>query len=94
MGKGRAFSTEFKAKVALEAIRGQKTGVELASEYKVHPTQIAQWKKHALEQLKASFSSKPGRKKVVEDKTIEGMYAKIGRLEMENDFLKKTVYRV
>ena len=89
MGKGRAFSTDFKAKVALEAIRGQKTGAELASEYKVHPTQIAQWKKHALEQLKESFSSKPGRKKA-----IEGLYAKIGRLEMENDFLKKTVYRV
>ncbi len=94
MGKGRAFSTDFKAKVALEAIRGQKTGAELASEYKVHPTQIAQWKKHALEQLKESFSSKPGRKKAIEDESAEGLYAKIGRLEMENDFLKKTVYRV
>jgi len=94
MGKGRAFSAEFKAKVALEAIRGHKTGAELASEYKLHTTQIAQWKKQALAQLSDSFSSKAGRKKVVEDETIEGLYAKIGRLEMENDFLKKVGCRV
>ena len=95
MGKGRAFSAEFKAKVALEAIRGHRTISELCSEFKVHATQIAQWKKHALAELGASFSGqKPGRKKGVEDGTVEGLYAKIGRLEMENDFLKKTVYRV
>ena len=93
MGKGRAFSAEFKGKVALEALRGNKTAAELASEFKVHVSQIAQWKKQALEQLPSSFSNKPGRKKVEEDGTIEGLYAKIGRLEMENDFLKKTVYR-
>lgn len=93
MGKGRTFSAEFKAKVALEAIRGEKTSAELASEYKVHPTQIASWKKQGVEQLKASFLSKSERKSGLEDESAEGLYAKIGRLEMENDFLKKTVYR-
>lgn len=93
MGNGRAFSAEFKAKVALEALRGYKTTVELASEFKVHPSQIMQWKKAAMEHLKESFSNKPGRKKVEEDQSVEGLYAKIGRLEIENDFLKKTVYR-
>ena len=82
MGKGREFKAEFKTKVALEAIRGQRT---------IAP----QWKKQVLAELGASFSAqKPGRKKVIEDNTIEGLYAKIGRLEMENNFLKKTVYRV
>ena len=95
MSKGRTFSAEFKAKVALEAIRGERTISELCSEFKVHSTQISQWKKHALTELGASFSAqKPGRKKVAEDDTLEGLYAKIGRLEMGNDFLKKTVYRV
>lgn len=70
MGKGRAFSLDFKAKVALDAIRGEKTAAELASEYKLYPTQIAQWKKQALEQLPTAFSNKAGRKKVVEDETI------------------------
>jgi transposase-like protein len=94
MGKGRTFSAQFKSKVALEAIRGQKTGQELSSEFKVHGSQIAQWKKQALEELKTAFTKKPGRKKEVEDESVEGLYAKIGRLEIENDFLKKTVYRV
>ena len=48
MGKGRHFSTEFKAKVALEAIRGNRTIAELASHFKVHPSQVNQWKKQAL----------------------------------------------
>lgn len=91
MGKGRAFSAEFKAKVALEAIRGEETLAVLASRYKVQAPQISAWKKQALVQMTAAFSGKPGRKKLEDDKSVEGLYAKIGRLEIENDFLKKVL---
>jgi transposase-like protein len=91
MGKGRAFTAEFKSKVALAAIRGEETIAELASKFKVHPTQISAWKKQAMGQLIEGFSSKPGRKRQDDDSTVEGLYAKIGRLEIENDFLKKVL---
>ncbi len=91
MGKGRAFSAEFKAKIALAAIRGDATAAELASKYQVHPTQISLWKKQAMSQLVEGFSGKPGRRRQDDDSTVEGLYAKIGRLEIENDFLKKVL---
>ena len=92
MGKGRAFKAEFKSKVALAAIRGEETIAEIASRFKVHPTQISAWKKQAMGQVMDGFSSvKPGRKRQDDDSTLEGLYAKIGRLEIENDFLKKVL---
>lgn len=91
MGRGRAFSAEFKSKVAIEAIKGEVTIAELASKYKVHATQIITWKKQAMGQLIEGFSGKAGRKKQDDDSTVEGLYAKIGRLEIENDFLKKVL---
>ena len=63
MGKGRTFSSEFKSKVALEAIRSDKTIAELASQFKVHPTQVSQWKKSALSNIPNAFNGKAGRKK-------------------------------
>jgi transposase-like protein len=93
MGKGRTFSSEFKSKVALEAIRSDKTIAELASQFKVHPTQVSQWKKLALSHIPDAFNGKLGRKKGIEDESADGLYAKIGRLEIENDFLKKAVYQ-
>jgi transposase len=93
MGKGRTFSSEFKSKVALEAIRSDKTIAELASQFKVHPTQVSQWKKSALSNIPNAFNGKAGRNKASEDESVEGLYAKIGRLEIENDFLKKAVYQ-
>ncbi len=92
MGAGRTFRPEFKAKVALEAIRGEETLAMLASKYKLQSTQISAWKKQALSQLTEAFSGKKaGRKKLDDDSTVEGLYAKIGRLEIENDFLKKVL---
>lgn len=92
MSKGRVFGAEFKSKVALEAIRGELTIAEIASKYKVHPTQVSGWKKQAMGQVTDAFSGKKaGRKKLDDDSTVEGLYAKIGRLEIENDFLKKVL---
>lgn len=93
MGRGRTFNAEFKAKVAVEAIKGDKTVAELASEFKIHPSQIATWKKQALAGLTDIFSGKGQKQAQESDSKSEELYAKIGKLEIENDFLKKVYYR-
>lgn len=86
-------SAETKAKVALEAIKGQKTVNEIASEYGVHPTQIAQWKKQALEELPEIFSHRR-EKGVQEEEALKAtLYQEIGQLKVELDWLKKKVER-
>ena len=82
-------SASFKAKVALEAIKGQKTVSELASEYGVHPNLITKWKKQAVEELPGVFS---GKKEKVEKENRElesELYRQIGQLKVELDWLKK-----
>ena len=90
MGKTRKnHSKEFKAKVALEAVKGVHTLSELAARYKVHPTQIAQWKKQLVQNAAQVFER--GRSGGAAD--AEGLtaplYQEIGRLKMEVDFLQK-----
>ena len=87
----RQHSGEFKAKVALEAIRGERTTNELAAEYGVHPVQITQWKKVALEELSKIFSSRRGAKQKDEDALKAALYQQIGQLKVELDWLKKKV---
>ena len=87
----RPHSGEFKAKVALEAIRGEKTLQELAAAYGVHPVQIAQWKKVALEELPKLFSSRRGTKHKEEEALKAALYQQIGQLKVELDWLKKKV---
>ena len=82
-------SAEFKAKVALEAIKGLKTINAIASDLGVHPTQITQWKKQALEALPDAFSTR--RSQLIKDQeslTAE-LYQQIGQLKVELDWLKK-----
>jgi putative transposase len=87
----RQHSAAFKAKVALEAIRGERTLNELAADYGVHPVQITQWKKLALEELPKIFSSRRGAKPKEEEALRAALYQQIGQLKVELDWLKKKV---
>jgi putative transposase len=82
-------SKEFKAKVALEAVKGVQSLSELASRYKVHPTQIAQWKKHLVEEAPQMFERGGLRRAVDAEALTAPLYQEIGRLKMEVDFLQK-----
>ena len=79
----------FKAKVALEALREQKTIAELSSLYGIHTTQITKWKRQALDILTAGFSEKQKKKQEDDRALVQELYQQIGRLKVEVDFLKK-----
>ena len=87
--KRKNFSSQYKAKVALEAIRGVKTVNEIAQEFGVHPTQVGLWKKELQEQASGIFDTKRGPKPVDQSASPERLYSEIGRLKMELDWLKK-----
>lgn len=93
MAKRRNFSPDFKAKVALAAIRGDGTIAELASRYKVHPNMIGKWKRTALEGLKGTFSQGSGPAGRSHEEEIKQLQAKIGELVVERDFLAKAFDR-
>ena len=80
----RNHSPGFKAKVALEALKGQATLAELSERFQVHPNQITEWKKQLLESAEDVFSK--GRKPDI-GAEVKDLHAKIGQLTMENDFL-------
>ena len=86
------YSAEFKAKVALEAIRGELTISQLGAKYGVHQTLINTWKKQAVEKLSTIFQSKPDAGKTREA-DVEKLHAKIGQLIVERDFLEKAFGR-
>ena len=83
----RNHSAAFKAKVALAAIRGDKTLAELAAHFQVHPNQITQWKSQLLERAPGAFEG-PGSPTPDAAGTIRALKTKIGELTMENDFLE------
>lgn len=87
----KQFPDEFKAKVAMAALKGDKTVAELASEFQVHPSQINTWKALLKERAADLFSSPAGgAHKLKEQKTmIEDLYSDIGRIQVENNWLKK-----
>lgn len=89
MAKRRNFSPDFKAKVALAAIRGDGTIAELAARYQVHPNMIGKWKCTALEGLKETFSRGPGPAHRDHEEALRRLQAKIGELVVERDFLAK-----
>jgi transposase len=85
------YDKEFKAKVALEAVRGERTIQEIATSYSVHPNLVGLWKKQLLESAGLIFE-KEGKDKEAQaaERRQEELYRQIGQLQVENEFLKKT----
>ena len=89
----KRYSSEMKAKVALEALKGQKTLPEISSQYKVHSTQISKWKQKVLNELPGIFSNSREKETKSQEQQINELYQQIGKLQVENDFLRKAVYQ-
>lgn len=87
----RKFSGVFKAKVAIEALKERETLAEISKRYEVHPNIISKWKQEFLERAGDVFEKKPESGSEVD---LEKLYAKIGQLEIENDFLKKSLKKI
>lgn len=85
----KTFSPQFKAKVALEAIKAEKTANELASIHEVHPTQINEWKRYVLDQLAGLFTDKRTKDGKTDQQKIDELHRIIGRRDVELEWLKK-----
>ena len=77
-GKRKRYSAEFKAKVALEALRGELTTAQLATKHGVHQTMVSEWKRQAVDGLSSVFSGKTEAKEVAREEEVEKLHAKIG----------------
>ena len=89
----RKFTSEFKSKVAIEALKERYSLSELAERFELHPNQISQWKQEFLEKSKDIFDKKSSKSK--EDQVdLDTLYTKIGQLEVERDYLKKNLKKL
>jgi transposase len=89
----KQYSPDFKAKVAMEAIKGEETIAELAIRFEVHPTQITKWKKELVAGAANIFGADPNKKIKDEKGLINQLYQQIGQLKVEKDFLEKGLER-
>jgi transposase len=89
MTKRKNHSADFKAKVALEAIREEMTVAELAKKYSLHPTQINTWKRSAISNMASTFSKRGDETARTNEAEIDKLHSKIGQLVVERDFLKR-----
>ena len=89
----RRFTGDFKAKVALEALRGDKTIQKIATRHKVHPNQVSTWKRQAVDGLGAVFSNGVDRAHRDHESEVRDLHAKIGELTVERDFLARELKR-
>ena len=87
--KAKTYTAQEKAKVAMEAIKGEMTMAQLSSRYGVHATQINRWKKEAIEAMVVGFSSKPKAIDTSQEQLVSTLYQQIGQLTVERDWLKK-----
>lgn len=85
----KVYSAAFKAKVGLEAIKGQKTINQIAQDFEVHPVQVSQWKKEIQERTAELFDTKRGPQPASPDSDQERLYSEIGKLKMQLDWLSK-----
>lgn len=84
----KTYDSKFKSRVALEALRGEQTVAEIAGKYQIHPNQVQQWKKKLMESASEVFQTKAERKAENKPYTEDDLMKKIGRLEVEIDFLR------
>ena len=89
----RRFAGEFKARVALEALRGDKTVQEIAAKHKVHPNQVSTWKRLAIDGLSEVFSNGVDHERRDHETEVRDLHAKIGQLTVERDFLARGLKR-
>ncbi len=89
----RKFTATFKAEVVLEALRERKTISELAQQFDLHPNQIATWKREFLEGAASVFETKKDPQQDSLQQERDQLFQQIGKLQVENDFLKKKVLR-
>lgn len=88
-GQRRRFTASFKTRVVIEAIRGQKTLGELASQFEVHPNQIRQWRRQVLDALPGVFVRGNDKQDKAQEELLAQLYQQIGQLKVELDWLKK-----
>ena len=90
-GKRTRYSAEFKAKVALEALRGELTTAQMAAKHGIHQTMVGEWKRQAVEGMAGVFSGKSAAQESAKasEAEVEKLHAKIGQLVVERDFLAR-----
>jgi transposase-like protein len=93
MTKRRGFTPDFKAKVALEALRGDLTIQQIGAKHKLHPTQVGTWKRQAMDGLGAVFANGAERAGREHEAEVHDLHAKIGQLTVERDFLANGLKR-
>ncbi len=90
----KKWSDKEKARISLEAIREKMTVTEIAAKYKVHPNQVSKWKKQLIENLPELFSNGKNNKINETENQLDELYKEIGKLKVENEFLKKTYNQI
>jgi transposase len=85
----RKFTAKFKAMVAVEALKERESLSELATRFEIHPTQVSAWKREFLERAEKAFGDEPSKEE--ESVDVDNLFKQIGQLQVENDFLKKSL---